>query len=66
MHAEIQAASPGAGSLQQAAFRRRRAESALRRHVSTVKTLATLRSLLPAGLAPAHPLRLFDGQEQRA
>jgi hypothetical protein len=37
MHAETQAASPAGGSLQLAAFRLRCAESALRRHLSTVK-----------------------------
>src|SRR5262249_700087 len=66
LHGEIQAASPGAGSLQQAAFRLKRAESSLRRHVTAVRTLATLRALFPAGLAPTHPPRLFDEKAQRA
>jgi hypothetical protein len=66
VHSEIQAANPGAGSLQLAAFRLKRAESSLRRHLSTVRTLAALRSLLPAGLAPTHPPRLLGEEEKRA
>jgi len=65
MHGEIQAASPAGGSLQLAAFRLRRAESALRRHLTAVRTLATLRSLLPTGLAPISPLSLFAGGEEK-
>jgi hypothetical protein len=59
-HAEIQAASPAGGSLDQAAFRLKRAESSQKRLLAATKTLATLRALVPAGLVPARPLRLHD------
>jgi hypothetical protein len=64
-HAEIQAASTG-GSLDQATFRLRRAESSQKRHLNAVKTLATLRSLLPAGLVPSKPLRVYDPEQKLA
>jgi hypothetical protein len=63
-HGEIQAASPAGGSLQQAAFRLRRAESAQRRHLTAIKTLATLRSLSPAGLVPTRSIRLHDPDQK--
>ncbi len=59
-HAEIQAASPAGSSLDQVAFKLKRAESSQQRLLSAVKTLATLRALVPQGLMPAHPLRLHD------
>jgi len=59
-HAEIQAASPAGASLDQAAFKLRRAESSQKRLLAATKTLATLRALVPQGLVPARPLRLHD------
>jgi hypothetical protein len=59
-HAEIQAASPSGGSLDQAAFKLRRAESSQKRLLAATKTLVTLRALVPQGLVPARPLRLHD------
>jgi hypothetical protein len=59
-HAEIQAASPAGSSLDQAAFRLKRAESIHKRLPAATKTLATLRALLPQGLVPAQPLHLHD------
>ena len=59
-HAEIQAASPAGGSLDQAAFKLRRAESSQKRLLAATKTLATLRALAPQGLLPAHSLRVHD------
>jgi hypothetical protein len=59
------AAEPGRGSLEQASFRLKRLESAQRRFDGSVKTLTTLRSLLPAGLAPANGIRLYDPDQQR-
>jgi hypothetical protein len=50
--AEIAAAGPAGGSLQQAQFRLRRAESAQRRLLNAAKTLAMLRALAPRGLRP--------------
>jgi hypothetical protein len=59
-HAEIQAASPAGGSLEQAVFRLKRAESSQKRLLAATKTLATLRALVPQGLVPAQRLRLHD------
>jgi hypothetical protein len=44
----------------------RRAESSQKRHLNAVKTLATLRSLLPAGLVPSKPLRMYDPEQKLA
>ena len=63
-HAEIQAASPAGGSLDQAAFKLRRAESSQKRLLAATKTLATLRALVPQGLVPARPLRLHDPDQK--
>jgi hypothetical protein len=51
-HAEIAAADPSTKSLDQAAFRLKRAESTQRRYLASLKMLAQLRALLPHGLAP--------------
>jgi hypothetical protein len=59
-HAEIQAASPAGSSLEQAAFKLKRAESSQKRLLAATKTLAMLRALVPQGLVPARPLRLHD------
>ncbi len=58
-HAEIQAASPSSGSLDQASFKLKRAESCQKRLLSASKTLATIRTLLSKGLVPTKPLKLF-------
>jgi hypothetical protein len=63
-HAEIQAASPTSGSLAQAAFKLRRAESSQKRLLAATKTLATLRALVPQGLVPARPVRLHDPDQK--
>ena len=65
-HAEIQAASPAGASLDQAAFKLRRAESSQKRLLSATKTLVTLRALVPQGLLPARPVRLHDPDKQLA
>jgi hypothetical protein len=59
-HVEIEAASPAGGSLAQAAFKLRRAESSQKRLLAATKTRATLRALVPRGLVPARPLWLHD------
>jgi hypothetical protein len=64
--AELSAASSPGGSLEQAGFRLKRAESTQRRYERALKLLATLRALLPSGLAPARPLKLHRPAEQRA
>jgi hypothetical protein len=65
-HAEIQAASPSGSTLDQAAFRLKRAESSQKRLLAATKTLATLRALVPQGLLPARPVRLHDPDKQLA
>jgi hypothetical protein len=64
-HAEIQAASGCGGSLEQANFRLRRAESAQKRLLHATKTLATLRALVPQGLVPASPLKVFAPEKKK-
>jgi hypothetical protein len=59
-YVEATSAAPGHASLQQAGFRLRRLESAQKRHLAAIKTLTTLRTLLPAGLAPRQAPKLFE------
>ena len=63
-HADIALASPAGASLGQAAFRLKRAESAQKRFLTVTKTLATLRALLPEGLVPTQPVRLYDPESK--
>src|SRR5262249_25792114 len=65
MHGEAQAASPPGGSLEQAAFRLKRAESSQKRYLNSIKTLGLLRSALPAGLVPYNHLRLHEPPEKQ-
>jgi hypothetical protein len=51
-HGEISAAGPPGASLQQANFRLRRAESAQRRLLNSVKMLTMVRALVPRSLMP--------------
>jgi hypothetical protein len=59
VHGELQAATPASGSLEQAAWKLKRAESGQRRLLNATKTLATVRTLMSKGLAPANTLKLF-------
>src|SRR5262249_40372227 len=61
-HAETCLAAPGNHSLAQAAMRLRRSESAQKRYLAALKTLARLRANVPQGLAPLNPLRLRSGE----
>ena len=63
--AELAAAQDG-GSIEQAAFRLRRVESAQRRYAGATRLLATLRARLPEGLAPINSLGLFPGARKKA
>jgi hypothetical protein len=63
-YVESTSADPGHGSLEQAAFRLKRLESAQKRFDQAVKTLTSVRTLLPAGLAPAGAIKVFE--EKRA
>jgi hypothetical protein len=65
-HAELALAAPGSCSPAQAAMRLRRAESAQRGYLATLKTLARLRATVPQGMAPLKPLRLHTGEQQQA
>jgi hypothetical protein len=58
-HAEIQASAPTTGSIEQATWKLKRAESSQRRLLTATKTLATVRTLMSKGLAPANSLKLF-------
>lgn len=58
-------ADPPGGSLEQAKFRLRQLESAERRHANAIKTLAILRSRVPAGLAPAQSIRLHEEKARK-
>jgi hypothetical protein len=60
------AASTTGGSIVQAAFRLRRAESAQKRYLAAMKTLANLRALVPAGLVPQNGLRIHPESRKRA
>ena len=61
---ETTAADPGKGSLEQAAFRLKRLESAQRRYLHAVTALSNVRRLVPAGTAPTPPIRLYEPNEQ--
>ena len=65
-HAETCLAAPGNHSLAQAAMRLRRSESAQKRYLAALKTLARLRANVPQGMAPISALRLHDGERQQA
>ena len=52
-HADAAGAHAGALSLRQAAFAQKRQDSANRRYMMALAALATLRRLVPAGVAPA-------------
>jgi hypothetical protein len=59
-YAEVGAADPSERSLAQAAMRLKRVESAQRRLLAAARALATLRALLPSGLAPISAPRLHE------
>lgn len=62
--AELSATQTG-GSIQQAAFRLKKAESAQRRFLAAAKSLATLRALQPRSARPTDTLRLFDPDSRK-
>src|SRR5262249_34909262 len=63
-HAQLKVSDPGASTLGQAGFSLRRAESAQKRYLAVINTLATVRQLLPRGLLPVNHLRLHDPDKQ--
>jgi len=62
-HAEVQAASTTSVSMGQASFRLKRAESAQKRHLTAMKTLAVLRTHCGKGLAPLNHLKIFVSEQ---
>jgi hypothetical protein len=65
-HAQIKLADAGGSTLGQAGFNLRRAEQAQKRYLAAMKTLATVRELLPRGLLPVSHLRLHDPEKKLA
>lgn len=61
--AELSAAQTD-GSIQQASFRLKKAESAQRRFLAATKSLATLRALQPRVTRPNDRLRIFDPERK--
>jgi hypothetical protein len=52
-YSEAASAKPGSTSPNEATYRLKRAETAQKRHLAAVRTLAALRALVPRGLVPA-------------
>jgi hypothetical protein len=65
-HAQLQSAAPGSKAPAQAGHNLRKAESAQRRYLAAIKTLTTVRALVPRGLLPINQLRVFDPAKQMA
>ena len=63
-HLEMVSTSQGNASLDQASFKLKRLESAKRHHLTAIKTLANVRRLMPAGLAPVPSPKLYDEAKQ--
>lgn len=58
-YTQVQTAGGAERTATQASILIKGAESASRRHLAAVKTLATVRALMPKGLMPASRLKLF-------
>ena len=65
-HMESLATNPARSTVKQDACELKRLESAQRRYGESIKTLATLRTLLPTGLAPSNGVRLHQPHSKRA
>ena len=65
-HAEVAAADTERHSLGQAVFNLKRAESAQRRYLNSIKMLALLRSQVPQGLFPTNPIYIFEPEKRKA
>jgi hypothetical protein len=64
-HVENESALAEEGSVATASFRLRRLESAQRRFDNAVKTLSSVRALLPDGVAPARAIKLYEDREKQ-
>lgn len=58
-------AAAAGGSIMQANHRLRKGESAQKKFLGALKALATLRAVLPEGLAPSNSLRVYREEEER-
>jgi hypothetical protein len=65
-HGQLSEADPGSRTGDQLAQRLKRLESAEKRYLAAMKTLATARALLPRGVLPTNPLKLFDPEQKMA
>src|SRR5262245_32900469 len=61
---EAVAADPGRSSLDQADFGLKRLESAQRRYLTSLRTLASVRTLALPGLTPAPAVKLYEPAKQ--
>lgn len=61
---QAQLSGQASSSFQQVNYRLRRSEITQRKFLAALKSLATLRALLPAGLAPLNGLRLHPGEAE--
>jgi hypothetical protein len=64
-HAQLKAAADGV-PVAQASYNLKRAESAQRRYLAAMRTLATLRALLPEGLVPLNQVQLHEPDRKLA
>jgi hypothetical protein len=66
-HAQVCSAASGALTPAQARYHLQRAESAQKKRLAAVRTLTTLKALVPRGLLPVnHPLRLCEPEREPA
>ncbi len=65
-HAQLSQSDPGRAPADQNAHQLKRLESAQKRYLTALKALTTARALLPRGLDPGTPLRLYDPDDQLA
>src|SRR5262249_44086115 len=65
-HAQLAAAEPRRATVGQAGCPLKRMESVQRRPLQAIRTLTTLRALLPQGLLPINHLRLHDPEKKLA
>jgi hypothetical protein len=63
---ESVSAVPVRDSLEQAAFRLKRLESAQKRYLSAVRMLTEVRTIMPNGLAPAGAIKLHGDKERQS
>jgi len=65
-HAQVAVTDAAGLTHAQAKFNLKRVESAQRRYLAGIRTLTTVRALVPRGLLPANPIRLHDPERKKA